>query len=440
MFQLTTPVQQLGAKIEITQKNELKKFNVSLADEGNYSCEGVEKNNSTIRRNFTIVVLVGPDIKVYPVTPKSVREGHTLLKRMCKTRGKPQPTIEWFTNKQQRVNVSENSTSPSERIYVEEKQEGNETISVLIIQPVLYTDNGVYTCFAINEHSAVRNLTFVDVRYSPKSLAPSKSTQLVQWWEGAKVNLTCMADGNPPPKITWSYDADAEETDFNCSVEYVGDYYMNKTIARSTCWIQSTDNSSFQGGNYSCSAENAHGKILVQNFIVQRINPPPAVDFQLVRKTSNDFIMDVNVPTVEGSPPAEHVLIRYRQINSLREYEFLAGVDPNGHLEVPLPGILPGKHYEISIAARNIAGYGARKFTVQWSGDKLTPTVHSPITTHKIQPYNITKNTSSDVAQVNFHTNCSTLPNVTWLGFFFLFVLTFVCNQPTATVSATSGI
>ncbi|KAH9509215.1 hypothetical protein Btru_046452, partial [Bulinus truncatus] len=251
------PVQQLGAKFEITQKNELKKFNVSLADEGNYSCEGVEKNNSTIRRNFTIVVLVQTQI----AKGDSRREVNLDVPRIGDS----------GTADVNKFSMHGGLTSPSERIYVEEKQEGNETISVLIIQPVLYTDNGVYTCFAINEHSAVRNLTFVDVRYSPKSLAPSKSTQLVQWWEGAKVNLTCMADGNPPPKITWSYDADAEETDFNCSVEYIGDYYMNKTIARSTCWIQSTDNSSFQGGNYSCSAENAHGKILVQNFIVQRI-------------------------------------------------------------------------------------------------------------------------------------------------------------------------
>ncbi|KAI8509909.1 hypothetical protein Bbelb_123370 [Branchiostoma belcheri] len=78
--------------------------------------------------------------------------------------------------------------------------------SVLTFQAVKREDSGNYTCHAHHRGGIVVASLFLEVFYSAKIINISESPQLVL--ENANVTLDCVAEGNPPPILSWHKDGD----------------------------------------------------------------------------------------------------------------------------------------------------------------------------------------------------------------------------------------
>ncbi|KAI8775344.1 neural cell adhesion molecule1 [Biomphalaria glabrata] len=222
---------KFNSRISLFEKHGLKISALNYDDDGEYTCVSGDNKTSEPKQ---LQVTSKPKIQIQEPFRKHVREGVNVI-RKCRSHGIPRPTVEWFTNRHQRVNISDNSTSQTARMNVVETIDGNTTLVTLTISPVLYSDNGVFTCIASNRHSTVMESSRVDVRYSPKMTSLfNTTTRVVHWWETAVVNLTCTADGNPFPTITWSSEAEDGDSVLNCSNE---ERIAESTIARSNCWV-----------------------------------------------------------------------------------------------------------------------------------------------------------------------------------------------------------
>ncbi|MCJ8746095.1 hypothetical protein PDJAM_G00137840 [Pangasius djambal] len=71
-------------------------------------------------------------------------------------------------------------------------------------------DSGSYVITAVNKHGSERHNLIINVLYSPE-IWPDNSTEVVK--EGGDVSLSCTAEGNPEPEVTWSFQSKTTVTE-----------------------------------------------------------------------------------------------------------------------------------------------------------------------------------------------------------------------------------
>ncbi|KAB5530702.1 hypothetical protein PHYPO_G00132430 [Pangasianodon hypophthalmus] len=77
------------------------------------------------------------------------------------------------------------------------------------LQTLTRGDSGSYVITAVNKHGIERHSLPINVLYGPE-IGPDSSTEVVK--EGGAVSLSCTAEGNPEPEVTWSFQSKTRVT------------------------------------------------------------------------------------------------------------------------------------------------------------------------------------------------------------------------------------
>jgi len=223
---------------------------LGLADEGTYSCIGVNTLGVGLSDSLQIEVTAGPTmLDALEEETAAVVGYETSL--TCQLECSPLCGLEWLVDGQL-VGEEEEKYTVEEEI-VEEEEEINQFTGVksaLTWHQLERTDDEIsITCRSTpgptekgveeEEYAAVESSTIVRVEYAP--LAVEFSEELVELEEGSEVGtLECSSDARPAASIVWT--KAGEEIATGTELTFPG------SISRD------------QAGVYKCQAENIHGK------------------------------------------------------------------------------------------------------------------------------------------------------------------------------------
>ncbi|KAJ3585960.1 hypothetical protein NHX12_012366, partial [Muraenolepis orangiensis] len=196
---------------------------VQKSDEGEYVCKALNTHGEHTARvtlyvqkstHNTAGLASQPQVQVSPPNAE-IREGET-LRLYCRVSGSPTPKLTWLRNGGQIPaqaipshgfhQFKSNSLDVLQR-RIEEMQSrmGRTDIGTLVIPNAKMSDSGSYTCIGINGAGSNKASIQVTVRKgahvtSPVSIQPS----IADVQEGQSLELSCLATGNPPPRVTWT--------------------------------------------------------------------------------------------------------------------------------------------------------------------------------------------------------------------------------------------
>ncbi|XP_067088825.1 intercellular adhesion molecule 5 [Osmerus mordax] len=168
-------------------------------------------DHGTVNSTVNITVEYAPEL-ICPVHYEGEEgKNHNLT---CSAGGMPSPTIIW-------------------------SKDGKE-----VDLPVRLTrkDSGEYNVSAINKHGTSYLKMDVNILYAPEFLPGENTLELS---EGGDESLVCSAEGNPPPKLEWTYDDAAGN--------------VNVTTGGRQSTVRITGATSTNTGSYSCTATNRVG-------------------------------------------------------------------------------------------------------------------------------------------------------------------------------------
>ncbi|GIY65595.1 down syndrome cell adhesion molecule-like protein 1 homolog [Caerostris darwini] len=121
---------------------------------------------------------------------------------------------------------------------------------VLHIPVVQREDKGMYQCFAFNDFESAQSTAELKLGDVAPVLLATFSGEAVR--PGSSVSLRCSASGNPLPQVTWFLD----DVSIPDAIRFrVGDYVTSDGHVMS--YVNVTDIHVEDGGEYTCSAENA---------------------------------------------------------------------------------------------------------------------------------------------------------------------------------------
>ncbi|XP_042361779.1 intercellular adhesion molecule 5 [Plectropomus leopardus] len=143
-----------------------------------------------------------------------------------------------------RYEVKQNDKFPCEAVGIPKPITTWRKDGINVDYPLHLTkkDNGTYTLEATNKHGTTNHTLYLDVLYTPTIIEETYKEK--EFTLGENVTLDCIAEGNPPPEILWTYTpaVNARET--------TGGRQRSIIITRAT---------STNAGVYNCIATNGVG-------------------------------------------------------------------------------------------------------------------------------------------------------------------------------------
>ncbi|EFO26419.1 hypothetical protein LOAG_02064 [Loa loa] len=239
---------------------------------GEYTCTAVNEVG-TSSATVHIDVLVPPrinrdNIEMSPRLPTS-----QTLTLICDASGKPLPQIFWYVNDTMIKETTSNVIIGEGGRYLQ-------------VKDVTLNDNGAYKCVASNIAGKDVLLYTVAIVQAPKILNGGN----YQVIEGEEARISCYADGEPPPVVTWQRNGIRIET----GMRYITEDKM----------LRITDARSSDSGLYVCLATNEAGTaqqaFTLEVFVVPRI----------ITISPNESLVPVDSPFslkcgVRGFPPPD---------------------------------------------------------------------------------------------------------------------------------------
>ncbi|XP_033113456.1 vascular endothelial growth factor receptor 1-like isoform X2 [Anneissia japonica] len=343
--------------------------------ERNYTCiavaeEMVEKDrsfNTSQSVNFLITdVTGGLDVTASPLSPVN---GDKLVVT-C------QASIYAFTNLKWSMVTLGNQTIPiksSRNAQIESQQDGLREISILTIKSVELSFSGKFICTADKKwnhgHMKTAN-TSVDIvvieSIPPRIITQLESMEIAKTSERQKFNLSCSAEGIPPPKIMWQKDGIPIST--GSMPQQEGNVVVSNII-------RSRITSAQDSGRYTCIAENREGdaETSADINILEKVSIRPAQSTDILANLGENVTMSC---TLWGVPKPsitwEHV-INSTMTKPLPEHLYN---NPNGTLYlVDIKNQDMGTYYCIG---ENKLGNARAEIVL-----RLYPEKHSPISEAK---------------------------------------------------------
>uniref|UniRef100_A0A8C4ERW7 Neural cell adhesion molecule 2 n=1 Tax=Dicentrarchus labrax TaxID=13489 RepID=A0A8C4ERW7_DICLA len=177
------------SKFQVLANNNLQILQVTKADEGVYRCEAsVEARGEIDFVDIAVVVNVPPVLSVSQQSFNATADYQESVTFTCITSGSPDPVVTWHRKGQQ--------LEPSEQ-YIFNRLEGGR--SMLTIRNIRQGDGGTYTCKATNKAGSQERELFLKVFVQPH-ITQLKNVTAV---EGSAAMISCVADGEPLPDISW---------------------------------------------------------------------------------------------------------------------------------------------------------------------------------------------------------------------------------------------
>uniref|UniRef100_A0A9J7XRS1 Neural cell adhesion molecule 2 n=1 Tax=Cyprinus carpio carpio TaxID=630221 RepID=A0A9J7XRS1_CYPCA len=173
-------------KFQLLQNNNLQVQRVTKADEGVYRCEArVEARGEIDFRDIILVVNVPPVVSVPQQSFNATADYGESVTFTCRAYGSPEPDVTWH---RKGVQLQE-----SERYVMRARG------TTLTVRNIQQDDGGSYTCKASNKAGEVEHELFLKVFVQPHITKLRNVTAV----EGSAAMISCKAEGEPLPEITW---------------------------------------------------------------------------------------------------------------------------------------------------------------------------------------------------------------------------------------------
>uniref|UniRef100_A0A672NW50 Neural cell adhesion molecule 2 n=1 Tax=Sinocyclocheilus grahami TaxID=75366 RepID=A0A672NW50_SINGR len=181
---------------QVLPTNNLQILRVSKADEGVYRCEArVEARGEIDFRDIVVLVNVPPVLSVPQQSFNATADYQESVTFTCITSGSPDPQVTWYWW----GNVIERSEQ-----YVLSTLDGGK--STLTIKNIRQGDGGPYTCRASNKAGSSESQLFLKVFVQPHITQLRNVTAV----EGNAAMISCTAEGEPLPEISWRRASDGQ--------------------------------------------------------------------------------------------------------------------------------------------------------------------------------------------------------------------------------------
>lgn len=184
------------SRFQVLPNNNLQIHQVTKADEGVYRCEAsVEARGEIDFVDIAVVVNVPPVLSVFQQSFNATADYQESVTFTCITSGSPDPVVTWHRKGQQ--------LEPSEQ-HVLNRLEGGR--SMLTIRNIRQGDGGTYSCKATNKAGSQERELFLKVFVQPH-ITQLKNVTAV---EGSAAMISCVAEGEPLPDISWRRASDGQ--------------------------------------------------------------------------------------------------------------------------------------------------------------------------------------------------------------------------------------
>ncbi|XP_051557850.1 neural cell adhesion molecule 2-like isoform X2 [Myxocyprinus asiaticus] len=184
------------SRLQVLPTNNLRILRVSKADEGVYRCEGrVEARGEIDFRDIVVLVNVPPVLSVPQQSFNATADYQETVTFTCITSGSPDPQVTWYW-KGHEIERSEQ--------YVLNTLDGGK--STLTIKNIRQGDGGPYTCRASNKAGSTERQMILKVFVQPHITQLRNVTAV----EGSAAMISCTAEGEPLPEISWRRTSDGQ--------------------------------------------------------------------------------------------------------------------------------------------------------------------------------------------------------------------------------------
>ncbi|XP_028846644.1 neural cell adhesion molecule 2 isoform X1 [Denticeps clupeoides] len=173
-------------KFQVLPNNNLQIQRVTKADEGVYRCEArVEARGEIDFRDIIVVVNVPPVLSVPQQSFNVTADYQESVTFTCRAYGSPEPNVTWH---RKGVELQE-----SEQYVVRARG------TTLTVRNIRRDDGGPYTCKASNKAGETEHELFLKV-FVPPHITKLRNVTAV---EGSAAVISCKAEGEPLPEISW---------------------------------------------------------------------------------------------------------------------------------------------------------------------------------------------------------------------------------------------
>ncbi|XP_027867027.1 neural cell adhesion molecule 2 isoform X2 [Xiphophorus couchianus] len=184
------------SRFQVLPNNNLQIRQVTKADEGVYRCEAsVEARGEIDFVDIAVVVNVPPSLSVFQQSFNATADYQESVTFTCITSGSPDPLVTWHRKGQQ--------LEPSEK-YIFSQLEGGR--SMLTIRNIRQADGGAFSCKASNKAGFQERELLLKVFVQPH-ITQLKNVTAV---EGSAAMISCVAEGEPLPDISWRRASDGQ--------------------------------------------------------------------------------------------------------------------------------------------------------------------------------------------------------------------------------------
>ncbi|XP_073805256.1 neural cell adhesion molecule 2 isoform X3 [Danio rerio] len=178
-----------NSRFQVLPTNNLQILKVGKADEGAYRCEArVEARGEIDFRDIVVQVNVPPVLSVPQQSFNATADYQESVTFTCVTSGSPDPQVTWYW-KGHAIEHSEQ--------YVLNTMNGGK--STLTVKNIKQTDGGPYMCRASNKAGSSESQLFLKVFVQPHITQLRNVTAV----EGSAAMISCTAEGEPLPEISW---------------------------------------------------------------------------------------------------------------------------------------------------------------------------------------------------------------------------------------------
>ncbi|XP_051765951.1 neural cell adhesion molecule 2-like isoform X3 [Ctenopharyngodon idella] len=185
-----------NSRFQVLPSNNLQILRVSKADEGVYRCEArVEARGEIDFRDIVVLVNVPPVLSVPQQSFNATADYQESVTFTCITSGSPDPQVTWYW----KGHVIERSEQ-----YVLNTMDGGK--STLTIKNIRQGDGGPYTCRSSNKAGSTESQLFLKVFVQPHITQLRNVTAV----EGSAAMISCTAEGEPLPEISWRRASDGQ--------------------------------------------------------------------------------------------------------------------------------------------------------------------------------------------------------------------------------------
>uniref|UniRef100_A0A158R590 protein-tyrosine-phosphatase n=1 Tax=Syphacia muris TaxID=451379 RepID=A0A158R590_9BILA len=362
---------------------------VTLGDSGTVTCYAFNDRKHFASASAKLIVLPEdnlphgfPSFRSHPQL-QTFEKGKTATVP-CVVDGNPKPRILWLRHQRpldirniKRYSIAKQSREGKAFILIKYFSDDNRKLvscsyndvyrvilytycaGTLMIQNATENDQGEYECVARNS-LGVRHSKSARIYVKTRQVAPYFSRQPKAVYKvavGGSVNLTCVANGYPFPRVFWKKSG--------------GDPLVNPTSAPFVKNVLKLSRV-LETEKYTCVAFSNLGDIAANSTVEVKALPAAPVDFHITNVGSNNATLTWRPGYVENADPVQSYIISYRQ-----KYEergpYKENEVPSDTFEYTVNGLQPYQIYEFFVSAKSAVGRGSASILREIQTDESVP-------------------------------------------------------------------